>query len=67
MVGRLVNRMTRPIETHAFFISHCQARAYADKGEFPVPLITPSAKHAFLPVASHGATSEGFVFILTHP
>ena len=61
MVGRVVDRMTRPLETHALFISHCRARAYADKGDFPVPLITPSARHAFLPVASHGATCKGFV------
>jgi len=31
-----------------------------DKGDFPVPLITHSARHAFLPVASHRATCKGF-------
>ncbi len=32
-----------------------------DKGDFPVPLITPSARHTFHPVASHGAACKAFV------
>ena len=36
------------------------ARASADKGDFPVPLITPSAWHAFIPAASRGAFGKGF-------
>ena len=59
MVACVVDRMTRPSQSHASSISHCRVRAYADKGDFPVPLITPSARHAFLPVASHGVSCKG--------
>jgi len=65
MVACVVDRMTRPLQSHVPFISHGRVRAYADKGDFPVPLITPSARHAFLPVASHGATCKGFVYNTT--
>jgi len=41
VITRVVDRMTRPLEGHALFISHQRARAYADKGDFPVPLINP--------------------------
>jgi hypothetical protein len=60
MIRRVVDRMTRPLQSHVPFISHRRARPYVDKGDFPVPLITPSARHAFLPVASHGATCKAF-------
>jgi hypothetical protein len=59
MVTRIIDRMTRPLEPHALYISQCRARAYADKGDFPVPLITPSARHAFLPAASRGVSCKG--------
>ena len=59
MVTRIINRMTRPLEPHASFISQGRARAYADKGDSPVPLITPSARHAFLPAASRGVSCKG--------
>jgi len=59
MVTRIIDRMTRPLEPHALYISQCRARAYADKGAFPVPLITPSARHAFLPAASRGVSCKG--------
>jgi hypothetical protein len=49
MIARVVDRMTRPLDAHALFIPHRRARAYADKGDFPVPLITLSALHAFIP------------------
>jgi len=59
MVTRIIDRMTRPLEPHALHISQCRARAYADKGDSPVPLITPSARHAFLPAASRGVSCKG--------
>jgi len=49
MVNGVVDRMTRPLQRHALFISYCRARAYADKGGFPAPLITSPARHAFIP------------------
>jgi hypothetical protein len=59
VVIAVVDRMTRPLEPHALYISQHRARAYADKGAFPVPLITPSATHAFLPAASRGVSCKG--------
>ena len=59
MVIRIIDRMTRPLQPHALYISQRRARAYADKGDFPVPLITPSARHAFLPAASRGVSCKG--------
>ena len=41
VVARIVDRMTRPLKAHALYISYQRARAYADKGAFPVPLINP--------------------------
>jgi hypothetical protein len=38
MIAGVVDRMTRPLDAHASFISYCRARAYADKGGFPAPL-----------------------------
>ena len=49
MISRVVDRMTRPLDAHALFISQCRARAYVDKGDFPVPLIIPPARHVFIP------------------
>ena len=49
MIARVVDRMTRPLDAHALFIPHRRARAYADKGGFPAPLITSPARHAFIP------------------
>jgi hypothetical protein len=60
MIASVVDRMTRPSQSHASFITHSRARAFADKRDFPFPLIVPSARHAFLPVASHGAFCKGF-------
>ena len=57
VITRVVDRMTRPPEPHPLYISQRRARAYADKGAFPVPLIIPSARHAFLPAASRGGVS----------
>jgi hypothetical protein len=31
-----------------------------DKGDFPVPLITPSERHEFIPAASRGVFFKGF-------
>jgi|GEM_PF-3515679 len=56
IVARIGDRMTRPFQPHALYISHCRARAYADKGAFPVPLIPPSATHALLHAASRGVS-----------
>ncbi len=41
MVRTVVDRMTRPFQRHALYIAYQGARAYADKGDFPVPLINP--------------------------
>jgi len=49
MIAGIVDRMTRSFYRHTLFISHFHARAYLDKGDFPVPLITPSERHAFIP------------------
>jgi hypothetical protein len=49
VVTCIVDRMTRSSQCHAGHISHCHASAYADKGDAPLPLITPSARHAFIP------------------
>ncbi len=49
MVTRVVDRMTRPLYAHALYISQSRARTYADKGDFPVPLIIPSERYAFIP------------------
>jgi len=52
MVTRIIDRMTRSFNRHAWLISHHKARAYEDKGDAPLPLITPSVRHAFIPAAS---------------
>ena len=49
MVGGVVDRMTRPPQCHPCTLTYQRARAYADKGDFPVPLITPSERHEFIP------------------
>jgi hypothetical protein len=49
MVGCVVDRMTRPPQCHPCTLAYQRARAYADKGDFPVPLITPSERHEFIP------------------
>ena len=49
MIPRVVDRMTRPLDSHALSIAHCRARAYVDKGDSPAPLITSPARHAFIP------------------
>jgi hypothetical protein len=49
MVTRVVDGMTRSPYAHALNISQQPARAYPDKGDFPVPLITPSSRHVFIP------------------
>ena len=54
VVARVVDRMTRSLDGHAERISYCHARAYADKGDAPLPLITPCERHAFIPAASRG-------------
>ena len=41
MIARVIDRMTRSFYRHTFFISHFFARAYAVKGDFPVPLTNP--------------------------
>jgi len=49
MVRRVVDRMTRPPQRHSCTLAYLRARAYQDKGDFPVPLITPSEMHEFIP------------------
>ncbi len=49
MVGGVVDRMTRPPQCHPRTLSYQRARASTDKGDFPVPLITPSERHEFIP------------------
>ena len=49
VVTGVVDRMTRPLYAHPLYIAQFRARAYADKGDFPVPLIIPSERHAFIP------------------
>ena len=41
MITGVIDRMTRAFDRHTLFIAQSRARAYADKGDFPVPLITP--------------------------
>ena len=41
MIACVVDRMTRSFYHHTLFISHFPARAYEEKGDFPVPLINP--------------------------
>ena len=60
MIARVVDRMTRPLDAHALFISHCRARAYADKGGFPAPLITSPARHVFIPRGKPRGTLQRF-------
>ena len=60
MVARVVDRMTRPSQRHPFTLANPRARAYVDKGNFPVPLITPSERHEFIPSASRGVFFKGF-------
>ena len=38
------------------------AIAYADKGNAPLPLITPSGRHAFIPAASRGVFCKEFSY-----
>jgi len=61
MIGTVVDRMTRSFQRHASFISYPRARAYADKGDFPVPLITPSERHEFIPAASQRGILQRFL------
>jgi len=49
MVRRVVDRMTRSPQCHTCTLAYWRARAYADKGDLPVPLITPSERHEFIP------------------
>jgi len=49
VVTRIVDRMTRSSQCHVDLISHRHASAYVDKGDAPLTLITPSARHAFIP------------------
>ena len=59
VVTRIVDRMTRSFDHHAWYISCLDARAYEDKGDAPLPLITPSGRHAFIPAASRGGFCKG--------
>jgi hypothetical protein len=58
-VTRIVDRMTRSFDHHACYISCLNARAYEDKGDAPLPLITPWGRHAFTPAASRGDECKG--------
>ena len=60
VVARIVERMTRSLDGHVERISYRHARAYADKGDAPLPLITPWKRHAFIPAASRGGFCKGF-------
>jgi hypothetical protein len=56
VVCRVVDRMTRPLQSHASCLYHNYARAYSDKGDFPSPWV----RHAFIPEASHRGFCKGF-------
>lgn len=60
VVTRIVDRMTRSFDYHAWLISYRDAKTYEDKGDAPLPLITPSVRHAFIPAASRGAFCKEF-------
>jgi hypothetical protein len=60
VVACIINRMTRSSYRHASLISQSSARTQVDKGDAPLPLITPSARHAFIPAASRGGFCKGF-------
>jgi len=57
MVARVVYRMTRPLYRHTLLISHFPARAYVDKGDFPVPLIYPLGKACIHPARQAAGNS----------
>jgi hypothetical protein len=61
MIAGVVDQMTRSFYGHALFVSQSQARAYADKGRFPVRLLTPLERHAFIPTASRAHSAKHFV------
>jgi len=44
------------------FIAHCRAKAYADKGGFPAPLMTSPARHAFI----RSGRPQGILFMIKH-
>jgi hypothetical protein len=59
MVYRVVDRMTRPLQSHASFYTTARM-GLCGLGSLPVSLITLWARHAFIPVASHGAFCKAF-------
>lgn len=63
MVTCIIDRMTRSFNRHAWFISHLDARAYKDKGNDPLPPITPLVRHSFIPAASRGDDYKNFTKI----
>ena len=59
MVVRIVNRMTRPLQSHAYRYTIAR-KGLCGLRRLPVSLITLWARHAFIPVASHGAFCKVF-------
>jgi hypothetical protein len=58
MICRIIDRMTRPLQPHASFYIMLR-KGLCGLGRLPVSLITLWARHAFLPVASHGVSCKG--------
>jgi hypothetical protein len=57
MIGRVVDRMTRSLQRHSCTLSYQRARAYADKGDFPVPLINPLGEACIHPTRQAAGNS----------
>ena len=49
VVTRIVDRMTRSFDHHAWYISCLDARAYEDKGDAPLPPYNPLGKACIHP------------------
>ena len=59
VVCGVVDRMTRPFQCHASCYTILR-KGLCGLGRLPVSLITLWARHAFIPVASHGALCKAF-------